>query len=294
MALADSGRLACLLFECTHTVRQEIRQALISQVKADGAIPIEVRPGIIVGIENTHIPAIIDDPEFGEMDGSFGFDYAQIRWCILFAKICLVSAGVMLVLGGVSVLLSLRSQTFQLYSLAAGWHILRFFGAIQVLLQAILLVGLSYWVTALWMNVYIPKLIIVAVLCAAAAVYFVITAIFKKPVMDFVVEGEVIDSAIAMPLWEELRSISDKVGTEPPDQIIAGIDDAFFVTEQAIIVGDRAVTGRPLYVSLSLLKQLDGHEADAVMAHEMAHFSGNDTVYSKKIAPLPIRSIEAK
>lgn len=267
----------------------EIRQALISQVKADGSIPIEDRPAIMAGIENIYIPAIIDSPEFGEMDGSFGFDYAQIRWCILFAVICLVSAVVMMVLGGVSVLLSLWSQTIQLYSLAAGWHILRIFGAIQTLLQATLLVGLSYWVTALWFNIYIPKLIIVAVLLAAAAVYYVITAIFKRPNMDFAVEGDVIDSATAMPLWNELRAISDKVGTEPPDQIIAGIDDAFFVTEQPITVGKRTVTGRSLYVSLSLLKQLDGHEADAVMAHEMAHFSGNDTVYSKKIAPMMAR-----
>ena len=37
------------------------------------------------------------------------------------------------------------------------------------------------------------------------------------------------------------------------------------------------------------LKQLNGAEADAVLAHEMAHFSGEDTVYSKKISPLLVR-----
>ncbi len=31
---------------------------------------------------------------------------------------------------------------------------------------------------------------------------------------------------------------------------------------------------------------MNGRESDAVLAHEMAHFSGNDTLYTKKISPL--------
>src|SRR5262249_11233445 len=50
--------------------------------------------------------------------------------------------------------------------------------------------------------------------------------------------------------------------------------------------GDKTYRGRTLFVSLSLLKQLQGSEADAVLAHEMAHFSGQDTLYSRKIGPL--------
>ncbi len=39
-------------------------------------------------------------------------------------------------------------------------------------------------------------------------------------------------------------------------------------------------------MSLSLLKTLSRSEADAVLAHELAHFSGEDTIYSKRISPL--------
>jgi hypothetical protein len=53
-----------------------------------------------------------------------------------------------------------------------------------------------------------------------------------------------------------------------------------------VTVDGKTLHGRTLYVSLSLLKQLNGAEADAVLAHEMAHFSGDDTVYSRKISPL--------
>jgi hypothetical protein len=49
--------------------------------------------------------------------------------------------------------------------------------------------------------------------------------------------------------------------------------------------------GRSLFVSLSLLKRLTKSEADAVLAHEMAHFSGGDTQFSKQLAPLLTRYV---
>jgi Zn-dependent protease with chaperone function len=94
---------------------------------------------------------------------------------------------------------------------------------------------------------------------------------------------------VASPLWEHLRSLSARIGTEPPDQIVAGIDDNFFVTENPVTVDGKIFHGRTLFISLSLLKQLNASEADAVLAHEMAHFSGQDTMYSKKISPLLTR-----
>ncbi len=53
-----------------------------------------------------------------------------------------------------------------------------------------------------------------------------------------------------------------------------------------IKVGDAEYSGRTLFASLSLLKCLSRSEADAVLAHELAHFSGADTLYSRKTSPL--------
>jgi Zn-dependent protease with chaperone function len=167
-----------------------------------------------------------------------------------------------------------------------GWHVLRIYGALQAAVQGILLVALSFWVTALWFNFYSLKLILIAGFLALAAVCVVIAAIFRRVKDDFTVAGRVLAKDEAAPIWDELRRICTRVGTDPPDQIIAGIDDNFFVTEHPVIVGDKTYHGRTLFVSLSLLKQLQGGESDAVLAHEMAHFSGQDTLYSRKIAPL--------
>jgi Zn-dependent protease with chaperone function len=133
------------------------------------------------------------------------------------------------------------------------------------------------------------QLIFLAGLFALTAVGALISAIFKRPKVEHTVQGRVIEKDSDLSLWHELDKICSRVGTELPDQVVMGIDDNFFVTEMPIAVSGKTCHGRTLYVSLSLLKQMNADEVDAVLAHEMAHFSGEDTVYSKKIAPLLVR-----
>jgi hypothetical protein len=54
----------------------------------------------------------------------------------------------------------------------------------------------------------------------------------------------------------------------------------------------RIETGRMLYLSLPMLKTMTVEEADSVLGHELAHFSGEDTFWSRRIAPL-IRKFDA-
>lgn len=214
------------------------------------------------------------------------FRLAVFRWMIRISVFSVVSGIAVFVVAGLSVLFSLRSQLAQYYSLSVGWHLLRVFSTLQVLAQGTLVVALSFWVTAYWFQSYIPKLIILAAILALAASAAIIAAIFKKIDDKFEIDGCVIERTPESPLWADLDRICKTVGTAPPDRIIAGIDNNFFVTEHPITVEGKVHTGRTLYVSLSLLKVLQGSQADAVMAHEMAHFSGNDTLYSRKISPL--------
>jgi Zn-dependent protease with chaperone function len=141
-------------------------------------------------------------------------------------------------------------------------------------------------VPALWLNRYWPKLIFLVGLASVAVIIATLVAIFRRPKTDFVVEGAVLDKQDAPPFWERLNAICSEVGATPPDQIVAGIDDNFFVTEQPVTVNGQQYRGKTLFVSLALLKQLHSTEAAAVLAHEMAHFSGQDTWYTKKITPL--------
>lgn len=231
-----------------------------------------------------------DAPEFAEARGQFDADtrfyYATFRWMIRIALLC-VGSGVLVYVGcGVSVLWSLRSPRAQYYSLAAGWNVLRIFSTLQVVAQAILLVGLSFWVTALWFNFYSVQLMGVVGLAAAGGVLAVVRAIFRPLSRQTEVPGELLERTQAERFWSELEALSARIGTAPPAQIVAGIDANFFVTEAPIKVGEQRLRGRTLYVSLSLLKLLNAQEAAAVISHELAHFSGNDTYYGRKIGPL--------
>jgi Zn-dependent protease with chaperone function len=264
-----------------------IRDSILEQIRNDRKLTEAQRAEAIAFFKETPFSQLLGEEEIAKaLPDDTRFHYATFRWMIWLSAGSVLAGVAVFLLVGVCVALSLHSQFVQYLSLLAGWHVLRIYGALQTAAQGVLLVALSFWVTALWFNAYSVKLIIAAGLMALAAVALVIAAIFRRVKDDFVVTGQVQAKDETAPIWNELRRICDRVGTNPPDQIIAGIDDNFFVTEHPVIVGDKTYRGRTLFISLSLLKQLHGGEADAVLAHEMAHFSGQDTLYSRKIGPL--------
>jgi Zn-dependent protease with chaperone function len=265
----------------------EARESVLKQIREDASLAPEEREKAIAFFTEHPFSELLENEEFAaEVDSTARFNFTTFKWLIRLSAWSIIAGIAVFLLTGLCVLLSLRSQRVQYFSLSTGWHVLRIFGALQTLAQGIMLVALSFWVTALWMEVYSVKLILVTGLLAVVGVGAVIVAIFKRTDTKHVIEGKVIDKTATMPLWRELNTICEKVGTAPPDQIIVGIDDNFFVTEHPVIVDGKTLNGRTLYVSLSLLKQMHGAEADAVLSHEMAHFSGDDTLYSKKISPL--------
>jgi len=269
------------------TFDNRIRESVLSQIRTDANLSAEERTKAIEFFTNVPFSQLIRDPQFAEMvDAGTRRDFATFRWMILLSLLSIVMGIGVFILAGICVLLSLRSALVQYLSLSAGWHVLRISGALQTVIQGVLLVALSFWVTALWFERFYVKLIFAAGALAVMACVVVIVAIFKRVKSDFNVEGEVISPNQSAPVWNKLRAICEQVGTAPPDQVIAGIDNNFFVTEHPVTVAGQTYRGRTLFVSLSLLKELQGTEADAVVAHEMAHFSGQDTVYSRKISPL--------
>jgi Zn-dependent protease with chaperone function len=212
--------------------------------------------------------------------------YAIFRWMKRIAWVCLAAGACAFVVAGLGVLFSIRSQNALYWSLRLSWTILRCFALIEVVGQGILVVALSFWVTAFWMEQYVPKLIILAAIMAFLAVAMLVKAIFQKLPGFTAFDGRLVKPEAAPDLWRRVKDMATKMATAPPDQLFVGIDDNFFVTEHTVNVGDTQYTGRTLFASLSLLKTLSRSEADAVLAHELAHFSGADTQYSRRTSPL--------
>ncbi|EFH09263.1 M48 family metallopeptidase, partial [Teichococcus cervicalis] len=110
--------------------------------------------------------------------------------------------------------------------------------------------------------------------------------------------GRCVDAAAAPGLWRELHRLSDRAGAAPPDQLVLGLTDGFFVTSGEILLQpeQRRLRGRTLHVPLPLLAALDREEALSIIGHELGHFSGADTEYSRRFAPIyagVARSLEA-
>jgi Zn-dependent protease with chaperone function len=213
--------------------------------------------------------------------------YAIFRWMKRLSWVCLGGIGLTLVIVGTSVALSLRSQAAQYWALRIGAPVLKTSATIQVLGQSVLAVALSYWFTAIESNRYYPQIIIIMAVLALMVVAAALRAVFvKPPVARYRINGERIPEAAAPSLWHRVREMAARLETKPPDQIVVGTASQFFVAEMPMTLGEEALEGRTLYLSLPMLKIMAADEAEAVLGHELAHFSGNDTLWGRKITPL--------
>ena len=270
---------------------RSVLESLDQDVRADSTLSADKQERII-DFYRAHPPSQImaaSDERSVRLQKSFESlrtRYAIFRWMKRIAWTCLGTIALTFVIVGLSVWYSFRSHAAQYRALRVGWPVLQLSAAVQVLGQAVLAVFLSYWVTALLMHSYVPKLIGLIAIMAGIAVLALWKAIFAKVNDRYNVSGELVPEADAPRLWQHVRAMADRLGTAGPDQIIVGIDPSFFVTEHPVTLAGQVRQGRTLFLSLPMLKVLAVDEADAVLGHELAHFSGEDTLWSRKISPL--------
>ncbi len=272
----------------TRSYDETAREAILTSIQSDATLSEIERPQLMQVFQANRVSDMCgtDGDGLGESFAELCSDFQQFEWMRLaaFVSLALGVASVALALGCSA--LSFVSRGTQYLSFLVGLHTLRVACSLQTLLQGGLAVALSFWMTAVWFERYSVKLVLVIGVLAVLAVFLVVASIFRKVGGPLEVEGVLLREQEAPALWEHIRGMCKRLGTEPPQQIVAGIDDNFFVTEGEVLAGGHRLRGRTLYVSLSLVRTMERSEADAVLAHEMAHFSGGDTAHSKKLVPL--------
>ena len=89
-------------------------------------------------------------------------------------------------------------------------------------------------------------------------------------------------------LWEWIEALAARVGTAAPGTIVAGVSEGFFVTSGAVQLKpeSRLSAGTVLHLALPLMALLDRSETEAIIAHELGHFSGADTEYTRRFSPI--------
>jgi Zn-dependent protease with chaperone function len=209
-------------------------------------------------------------------------------WLLLFALFAAITSGL-------GLLWARRSPMQQHRGFRLGWSVLRWFGVAHIVGQGVLSIFLSFWLTAIWFNIYIPKLIVIAVCIAGYAAFASIKALFATSPDDFKVHGLVLEPSDAPEFFAHIGELADKIGTEPPSHVVVGVDDNFFVTEAPFSIhehfpgeqhphpAEQSIEGRALFVSLPLMRILERDELDGVLAHELAHFVAGDTAQLSKL-----------
>lgn len=263
---------------------QEFADAISQKAAMEG------RTGVEALIEHTK-PSVIchaTEPVLAEARHMMCAAFSEL-WQVDLARSLSINAMV----GGAALLavvlaLSLAafgSRSIQYVSFVTGMQLVIWASAAEVLVQGVMLVWLSYWVTAFFFHVYVIKLIAIAAIIVGLAAIAVIVGIFARTSSISAQAGELIHEADAPGLWARIRRMAERLKADPPKHIVAGIDANFYVTEAPLQVGGETLTGRTLYVSLPLLRKLEIGEADAVLAHELAHLSGGDTAMGAKLGP---------
>jgi Zn-dependent protease with chaperone function len=87
-------------------------------------------------------------------------------------------------------------------------------------------------------------------------------------------------------LWRQVETTATRLRALPPDEIVAGLDADFFVTEVRVATPNGPCRGRTLFFSLPLARVLTVDEFTAILAHELGHFRGEDTLFSQRFYPI--------
>jgi Zn-dependent protease with chaperone function len=112
------------------------------------------------------------------------------------------------------------------------------------------------------------------------------------------VMGQIVTHAQAPRLWDFVGTVARRIGASAPEAIVVGLDEGFFVTEHPVRLrnGTQAPAGLVLYMPLPYMAFMNATEVAAVIGHELGHFMGEDTVYSRRFSPIytmAMRHIEA-
>ncbi|MCE5200144.1 MAG: M48 family metalloprotease [Armatimonadota bacterium] len=152
--------------------------------------------------------------------------------------------------------------------------------------------GLIYLIIRLLIDMHRaqPRLMILAGLLGVGVVSGlvavargIIAALWKEPNLQ---PGIFLDRAKEHNLGHFIAHICSATGADIPDAVLLHMEPTFFVTQTKMVAFNGAAKGRILALGLPLLGGLTKCEIRAILAHEFAHFTGGDTLYSSVIYPV--------
>jgi len=120
------------------------RESVLAKVREDRSLSEEDRAKAIAFVTIVPASELARHKETSQiLPPGARFHFATFRWAIRLSALSILGGVAAFLFAGVCVLLSLRSHLVQYLTLSAGWHVLRIYSALQVVVQGALLVALS-------------------------------------------------------------------------------------------------------------------------------------------------------
>ena len=142
--------------------------------------------------------------------------------------------------------------------------------------------SLEHHIAAIITVVCIPLAIGLLISLYSAFVHS-IKSFFAKP---FYETGISFDMQSGSTLTQDIQEVCSKMNCPIPDNVVISFKPEFYVTALNVYSGGNLLKGRTLVLGMSYLKYLTRREIKSVLSHEMAHFTGKDTLFSKYVAPV--------
>ena len=162
--------------------------------------------------------------------------------------------------------------------------------AIVVVVQAFMLTYATYWVQLLLISAWYPVVTGGIGFAGAIACLSILRAVWNSfGVKDHVVvSGHLATAANQSKLFSLIESVAKTINGKVPDNIVLGLDPTFYAISTPVKIASQnlRLTGETMYLSLPLLRVLSVPEIKAIIGHELGHFAGNDTDYSRKFSPV--------
>jgi Zn-dependent protease with chaperone function len=121
---------------------------------------------------------------------------------------------------------------------------------------------------------------------AAAGVFFTLKPLFKKHTAQATVVGKSVTLADSPMLWAFVKNLAGRTQSDVPRNLVVGLTPEFFVTEAEVQCIDGKLEGRTIYISAPLCRIMTVQELEAVIAHELGHFKGEDTAFTLHFYPI--------
>lgn len=182
---------------------------------------------------------------------------------------------------------SSKNRQLLFYTFRPGLFISQICAALLVTCNAGILIFSIYIAETHYLKFLHAGLIVgLALMATIATISILINALVPIKCTEATVYGKILNKLDFPIIWKHIELLAKKVGTKTPDTIIAGMEPNFFVTEASVVCLDGKITGRSLFISLPACRIITISEFTAIICHELGHFIGNDTKWSKKFFPI--------